>query len=70
MFDVQANVPLPKRTKSSKYPWAQMDVFDSFLVPDGNIKSLRTTAYAAGKRMGMKFTASRDGDGVRIWRVE
>ena len=72
MFDIQANVPVPKRTnvKSSKYPWTLMDVDESFEVPDGKIKSLRTTAYAAGKRLGMKFIAREMEGGVRIWRVE
>ena len=73
MFKIDADVPMPEpatSTRTSKYPWQLMDVNDSFLVPDGNVKSLKTTAYAAGKRYGAKFRAKEVEGGVRIWRVE
>ena len=71
MFDIQSDVPLPKRRyRPSKYPWEQMAVDESFMVADGNLRSLRATAYAAGKRLQMKFIARKTDEGVRIWRVE
>jgi hypothetical protein len=75
-FEIESGVPMPKVERSfgpreSKYPWTAMDkVGDSFHVPLGNLKSLRTTAYAAGKRLGMKFKARVVDGGVRVWRTE
>lgn len=72
MFNIESGVPVPPKGvfgRSSKYPWQLMDVDDSFMVEKGNLKSLRTTAYGAGKRMGLKFTARAVEGGVRVWRV-
>lgn len=71
VYEIETGIDIPKRTNvgASKYPWELMDTNESFLVPNGNVKSLRTVAYAAGKRLNMKFTARQVDDGVRVWRV-
>lgn len=71
-YTIESDIPVPTRTNTnaSKYPWGLMDVGDSFMVSNGNVKSLRTVAYGASKRTGMKFKARVVEGGVRVWRVE
>lgn len=64
---IDKNVPLPQR-----YPFAQMEVGDSFAVPYG-VK--RTTVNIAAKRYaekhGGKFTVRLMPDrSLRCWRLE
>ncbi len=66
-MNVDKNVPIPK-----KYPFAQMQVGDSFVIAD-SIK--RTTVSVAsiryGKATGKKFTTRKMPEGVyRCWRIE
>lgn len=71
-IQIEQNVPVPPRTnmKASKYPWGLMDEGDSFSVDGKSVSSMRTTASAAGKRLGMKFIVRAEGeDSVRVWRV-
>ncbi len=61
------NIPIPK-----KYPFAEMQVGDSFVIADG-VK--RTTVSVAsiryGKATGKKFTTRKVLEGVyRCWRTE
>lgn len=51
-----------------KYPWADMEVGDSFraeVKPD----VLRAAASKAARRHGLKFVVRLDGDGSRAWRI-
>ena len=74
---IDKGVPLPA-LKGGKgpvplYPWREMDVGDSFFVPEA--KTPRITGNAAGvaKRTGFKFSVravTENGvKGVRVWRV-
>lgn len=71
-YTIESDIPIPvhTNTNASKYPWGLMGVNDSFMVPNGNVRSLRTVAYGASKRTGMKFKARSVEGGVRVWRVE
>ena len=71
---VDHNVPMPKSKRrglgESKYPWAQMDIKDSFLFPDTVKKSTATSlAYSAGKARNQKFTIRVLDEGIRCWRT-
>lgn len=63
---IESNVPLP-----NKFPFSQMKVGDSFLLPD-HIK--RTAASVSARRFGdknqMKFTIRKTEEGFRCWRIE
>ena len=66
---IDKNIPLPpsKRAKSA-YPWAEMEVGDSFataLAPS----SASASASQAGKRLGKRFIARAEASGSRIWRI-
>jgi hypothetical protein len=78
-FVIETDVPAP--AGRSKYPFAEMDLGDSFFVPledetvaNRRAQSVRAQAGRFGKLNGVKFsirTLDEDGQvGVRCWRVE
>lgn len=64
---IEKNIPLPM-----KYPFAQMDVNDSFAVPASvNRSTVNVSAMRFGRKHGMKFTVRQMPDGtLRCWRIE
>lgn len=58
--------PLGRR----RYPFEGMELNDSFYVPDVSYQGMWNICLRASKRLGMRFTVRRDGEGVRVWRVE
>lgn len=74
MFDVQPNVPLPPKRRHStarKWPFAIMQIGDSFIVPDPERwKYAQATASVYGKRLKRKFTTRQMDDGLRVWRIK
>lgn len=82
MSDIQidSGIPIPPRAtgegRTPKYPFRQMEVGDSFLVPymDGRprghtARRMAAATKSAVKRTGWKFTARQLSDGLRVWRV-
>ena len=67
---IEKNIPIPSDRKRNSYPYKQMDVGESFFVPDIRIQVVCNNNYRANKITGMKFTARREGNGVRVWRIE
>ena len=65
---IEKNIPTPP--KRNIYPYRQMDVGDSFLVPEARIQIVCNNNYRFSKLTGMKFIARREGIGVRVWRTE
>lgn len=77
-FQIEKNVPLPPRGGPGRpyiYPFRDMEVGDSFLVPCGDNerdreKTHRRLTGAWKAVQGRKFTARRIvGEGVRVWRI-
>jgi len=70
---IEKNVPMPQPKNVEVYPYKEMDVGDSFMVK-GESKYLLATVCNRngkyGKKLGMRFTAKKMGNGVRVWRVE
>lgn len=52
-----------------KYPWATIEVGESFLIAGVKNATARGAASAASKRLGKKFATSKEADGVRVTRV-
>lgn len=77
-FDIEKGVPLPeppqRGRKGSKYPLADMQVGDSFLVPTMKPEERRQSLYqlvnTKGRAMGRKFVVRVADKGVRVWRTE
>lgn len=67
MIKVESDRPLP-----GKFPFDQMKVGDSFVIPDSVTRSAVTmAAWRYGKKTGTKFSVRRlpDGKGYACWRV-
>ena len=80
MFKIEKGIPIPVsktvtrqgRGRDRLYPWAEMQVGDSFFVP-GEAKRIGVASHASAvcKRYAPKRFVSRKVEGgVRIWRVE
>lgn len=66
--EVESGVPLPVERR--RYPYAQMQVGDSFVVRSVSLQVVCNANYRTGKKLGRKFVARKVEDGVRVWRVE
>jgi hypothetical protein len=74
---VEAGVPVPCDSPHQKYPWAAMEVGDSFFAPcsPSEIRRLRNNLrngaaqWALRRGGGRRFFARPHGDGVRVWRI-
>lgn len=76
-FKIEKSVPVPMaRSKVSDYPFDEMNVGDSFLIPtdekDKRIIQSRVSGSAVAKayKTKMKFSTRCVDGGVRVWRVE
>lgn len=70
---IEKNVPMPQSRNVLVYPYAEMEVGDSFVVKGDSKHLLATVCNRNGKyakKLGMRFTAKRVVNGVRVWRVE
>ena len=67
---VEKNIPMPEEKKRNIYPYKQMDVGDSFFAPEAKITIMCNLQYRVSQKTGMKFTARKEGNGVRVWRTE
>lgn len=73
-YKIDKNVPLPSsgNKRNSKYPWAQMKVGDSFVVPwDKYVAVQAHMSYTNRRYKGERhFICRKAGDGktYRVWR--
>lgn len=73
MYKVEHDIKIPSAAlKAKKYPFREMVVGDSFAVP-GYSRELHQrvwrAVYAYSKASLRSFTARRDGDDLRVWRL-
>ena len=77
-FTIEQGIEIPKRTRigKSKYPWSDMEVGDSFLVPCESVPSaqkMRVNLTASGRRYfeqhdpAYKVTVQTTEGGCRAW---
>jgi len=69
-YYIEKNIPRKSSGHNqSKYPFAKMELGDSFFY-EGE-RSVITSAAAHGtKKTGWKFSISKENNGFRVWRVE
>ena len=74
MFEIEKNVPLPAKEKVSKYPYAQMEIGDSFVINGTTASGSAQAAYIAAKTYfgaaGHITMKTLDDGKVRIWRIK
>jgi hypothetical protein len=66
---VEKGVALPMVKVDRKYPHEDMEVGDSFFLVGISMQVVLNANWRAGKRLGWRFTARKEGDGIRVWRV-
>lgn len=77
-YVIEKGVPIPKSGRGanqrgrSKYPFAQMDVGDSFPAKKhySTLKASARLFVRAGGGKGRAYIVRRTGDGCRVWRVK
>jgi hypothetical protein len=69
-FEIERGVPTPDHARR-KYPFADMEVGDSFFVPGATPVRLTNAANSLKQCYGWKrsFSARKVDGGARIWRV-
>ena len=72
MYAIEKNIAVPPPTPKfvpCDYPWEQMEIGDSFFVPDKQHKRVAASAYYARKKYGRAFITKAVEGGVRAWRI-
>jgi len=70
MIKIDKGIPVPQqRNLRAKYPFAEMEIGDSFYVVRG-VAYMRSVASTRGKVLNRKFAVQAEGDGARVWRTE
>jgi hypothetical protein len=71
-YKIEKGIPMPEKNpppgRVCRFPFAQLEIGDSFLVPEVKLKSIRQTCFYYGKKLGRKFTSAEVEGGVRVWR--
>ena len=70
MIKIEKGVPIPTRSHGYKYPLPEMEVGDSFVANYERERTIRASIYAFGKKLNRKFIVRREGNTIRVWRVE
>lgn len=75
MFEVEKNVKMKeiprKENFKRKYPFDEMGVGDSFIVPLESKEKVRVACFNEGVRKKKKFSLGMDEDGnIRCWRLK
>jgi len=74
---LEKGIPVPVRSSAvaAKYPWKEMQVGDSFVVPREGDEPMQLTrerankAVTFAKKYGMTFCQRTVETGIRIWRL-
>lgn len=72
MIKIDKGIPLtdgPPKGRNMKYPWDVMEIGDSFLSEMKTAAAVTSAVSRAGHVYKRKFTARKDGNGFRVWRV-
>lgn len=81
VFEIEKGVPYEPKLlrKPCNYPYAQMEVGDSFLVPIKNgveaikIQRRMTASVGQWRRLNApekRFATSQTEEGIRVWRID
>lgn len=75
-FKIEKGIPVASdgRERQHKYPFAEMEVGDSFFVDnvqsgDKTYVSISSASRGYGYRHNKKFKQRSENNGVRIWRI-
>ena len=69
VITIAKDVEMPKVRVVYEYPYEEMDVGDSFVVPVEARQRVLNANYRASRRLGCRFSTRTEGESVRVWRV-
>jgi len=78
MIKIDKNIPIPEVQKGRNiiYPFSNMEIGDSFLIPFEDAKFIqpgmvrvREAVYRAQKKFRFNFAIRKVENGIRVWRV-
>ncbi len=72
VFKIEKNIPPPPKRagRAPVFPFAQLKVGESFVVPAEQSAAASASAHYNGRKYGRTFQQKRNPDGsVRFWRV-
>lgn len=69
---IDKGIELPPNSggRPRKYPWRDMEIGDSFFIPQKRYSGLFTGARNAGIKIRTRQMNENGVDGIRVWRVE
>ena len=68
---IDRNVPVPRSISRAKYPFGELEVGESFLIPGKRTVDISgTIGLARVKFRPWKFASRTVEGGVRVWRIE
>ena len=72
LFAIEKGIPIPPHgnSRTSKYPWADLCVGDSFFVPGVKTDAMAGSKANATKKYNAKYSMRAVDGGVRVWRIE
>ena len=76
MIKIERNIPIPQRTRLPELPSSEMEINESFLAPvmSGDarlVQALRQRVVRFQRRNPpKKFSVVRDGDQMRVFRIQ
>ena len=72
-YTIEKAIPFPEgKKRRSTYPFEQMEIGDSFLVPldrDKSPSGIYAAVSNAKKRHNINLTSARVEGGIRVWRI-
>ena len=68
---IEKNISLPNGSDGTrgKYPWSQMQIGDSFLVPGKTSSTMSGCAFYQGTKRSARYACRNVDGGCRVWRV-
>ena len=73
MYKIEKKIPLEnKATRKSPFPFAAMEIGDSFFVPTKDYSRRKVSNdvfYQNSTRSGKRYVTRTEDSGVRVWRV-
>jgi hypothetical protein len=68
-IELERGIEMPIGRVVYAYPYEDMDVGDSFVVPISARQKVLNANYRASKRLGCRYMAKTEGSVIRIWRT-
>jgi len=72
MFEIQKGLPIPPKSQGRypcKYPLSQMEVGDSFFVPEPGHPNTKGRAETLGFKFTTRVVTENGVKGTRVWRI-